>query len=238
MKKLALLGGLLLILLGVVTAGAFKSGPDIIRVCPECKAHLTQKTTNSGNTFGARFWTDGKMVAPMLPDRPWLVKCPKCGSLFWIDEAMEFGKRYPRSKEYIIEPLVPSETEFLTVLAEEKLPKLKEIYVRCRAWWAANDSVRMNVDATITFSPKQEKNLQILSDLLDEENADQRIMKAEILRELGKFDECLRLLAQIFDKIWQAKEAGFTKVWHANEAAFIIELVEQKSRIVREIKEK
>jgi hypothetical protein len=31
---------------------------------------MAQRTLASGNTIGARFWTDGKMEAPMLPDQP------------------------------------------------------------------------------------------------------------------------------------------------------------------------
>lgn len=81
----------LLVLLAVIKVWAFFPGPDIIRECPKCKMHVVQETTMSGNTMHAKFWTDGKMVAPMLPDRPNLVKCPKCGTLFWLDDAKELG---------------------------------------------------------------------------------------------------------------------------------------------------
>ena len=69
----------ILALLAVGTVWAFKPGPDTIRECPGCKAQVREQTTLSGNTFRAQYWTDGKREAPMLPDFPWLVKCPKCG---------------------------------------------------------------------------------------------------------------------------------------------------------------
>ena len=45
------------------------------------------------------------------------------------------------------------------------------------------------------FSKEQVKNLKALSAMLDESEPNQRILKAEIARELGEFDECLRLLS-------------------------------------------
>lgn len=215
-------------LLSVTTAWAYRPGPDIIRECPKCKTVLEQRTMMSGNTFGARFWTDGKKLTPMLPDRPWLVKCPICGTLFWIDEAKELGKqnRWSKHKEWpnAVEPNLPLEEDFLSVLATTKLPEEKEQYSRRYAWWTANDSIRMTENATVSFSTAQEGNLHALADILDEKNPGQRITKAEIYRELGKFDECIKLLAQPFDED------------HHNEmAAFITKLAEQRSWPVREI---
>ena len=60
-------------------------GPTIIKKCSACSGLIEKYTVTSGNTFGAIFWTDGKMEAPMLSDNPKLVKCPHCGSLIWID---------------------------------------------------------------------------------------------------------------------------------------------------------
>lgn len=215
-------------LLTVTTAWAYRPGPDIIRECPRCKTPLAQRSMMSGNSFGARLWTDGKMLAPMLPDRPWLVKCPNCGELFWIDEARELGKRawwYEHNAwPLAAEPDLSSEADFLKVLSAARLPEEKERYVRQRAWWAANDSIRMTENATASFSTAQEGNLHALADILDEKNPGQRITKAEIYRELGKFDECIKLLALPFD------EGHHNKV-----AAFIRKLAEQRSRSVREI---
>lgn len=50
-------------------------GPDKYYKCPNCGAYLYTHTLLSGNTFGAREYSDGKMVAPMLPECPNLTKC-------------------------------------------------------------------------------------------------------------------------------------------------------------------
>ena len=55
-----------------------KPGPDKVIECPKCKALARVFTLVSGNTFGARRWTDGRMIAPMLPRPPVIAKCGDC----------------------------------------------------------------------------------------------------------------------------------------------------------------
>jgi hypothetical protein len=219
----------LLAFLSVETTWAYIAGPDNIRECPKCRSPLVQQTMMSGNTFGARFWTDGKMVAPMLPDQPWLVKCPKCGTLFWMDEARKLEERNSgnNNKKWpdIVPPGLPSETDFLGVLTKDKLAQKKELYVRRQAWWLANDAYRTNSTTKVKYSPAQVKNIQVLSKLLDEKDPNQRILKAEAFRELGQFQECIKLLSGSFKDQEQAKVVDSIR-----------ELAIQKSRLVCEIK--
>jgi hypothetical protein len=62
-------------------------GPDQIIACPNCKEHEKYRTLISGNTFGAKVWTDGKQIAPMLPRPPAVVKCHYCGECYWLADA-------------------------------------------------------------------------------------------------------------------------------------------------------
>lgn len=222
---------LLLSLFLIGTAWAFRPGPIIVRECPTCNKQLAQETTMSGNTFNARSWTDGKMEAKMLPDRPWLVKCPQCGAIFWIDEAKKVREdRSPEIENRLLmgslSPSLPSENEYLTLLSDGKLTKKKELYCRQRAWWAANDSIRKTQETEFRFSAVQENNLETLSQLMNEKDAGQRLIKAEILRELGKFKDCINLLKQPFDD-----------EWHTKISAVIRGLAEAEVRIVTEIKQ-
>jgi hypothetical protein len=170
----------------------------IVRECPHCKAHVQEETV-SGNTIGATYWTDGKREAKMLPDHPWLAKCPACQGLFWVDEAfeMDIGFDAAKGKQQV---LALSEKELLRFLAGPALPRDKELYVRVSAWRRANDAWRRNPNATPAFSKDQEQNLKALSDMLDEKEPNQRMLKAEIARELGEFDECLGLLSHPIDE--------------------------------------
>jgi hypothetical protein len=180
----------------------------IVRECPHCKAHVVHDETLSGNTFNAKVFTDGKLEAKMLPDHPALVKCPFCKGLFWVEEAEKLGYEigsamvginidFLRRKNAV---LVPLESDIILYLASNNLPKEKEIYLRLRLWWKANDAWRKVPNSNPTFSPEQVKNLMSLSALLDESLPEHRILKAEIARELGKFDDCLLLLSHQFDK--------------------------------------
>jgi hypothetical protein len=117
--------------------------------------------------------------------------------------------------------LAPSEKGLLGFLAEPKLSKDKELYVRVSAWRSANDAWRWNPNAMPAFSKEQVQNLHALSAMLDEKEPNQRILKADIARELDEFDECLRLLSQPLDERYS----------HA--VAFIKKLAEEKVRAVK-----
>lgn len=171
----------------------------IVRECPHCKSHVVQEETLSGNTIGAVLYTDGKRHVPMMPDHPWLAKCPVCSGLFWVEEAVEVdsGFEAAEGKKKI---QAPSEKNLLDYLVGQALPKTQEKYLRFRAWWAANDVWRRLSNPKPAFSKDQVKNLKALSALLDESDQDQRIFKAEIARELGNFEECQLLLSYQFDR--------------------------------------
>ena len=192
----------------------------IVRECPHCKAHVVQEETVSGNTIGATYWTDGKREAKMLPDHPWLAKCPACQGLFWVDEAVEMDTGFDAAKGKQ-QVLALSEKELLRFLAGPSLPRDKELYVRVWAWRSANDAWRRVPNATPAFSKDQVQNLHALSDMLDEKKPNHRILKAEIARELGDFDECLLLLSFQFDE-------GYD---HAR--GVIKKLAEEEIRVVR-----
>ncbi len=184
-------------------------GPTLIMKAPGCKKPVKFSSIGSGNTFGATFWTDGKREAPMLPDEPWLRKSPSEGVLFWSDECEEIGQidffAYKNENpqwddlEFAKEP---NQSDYFAALSngiadtEEKLR-----YIRIRLWWRGNDQVR---NKKITQLPdKHIQNLTELAPLLSEENENQRLMKAEVLRELSRFDESLRLLESNFPADYQ-----------------------------------
>ena len=164
--------------------------------------------------------TYSKREAKMLPDHPWLAKWPACAGLFWVDEALDVDTGFDAAKGKK-QVLAPSEKEMLEFLEGPTLPKDKEMFLRVAAWRSANDAWRWNPNATSAFSKDQVQNLKSLSKMLDETEPNQRILKAEIARELGEFDECLSLLSQPFDE----------RYGHAVD--FIKKLAEEKVRAVK-----
>lgn len=176
-------------------------GPTIIKKCSEWSGLIQKHTIASGNTFGAIFWIDGKMDAPMLPDYPKLVKCPHCRSLVWIDnletkkEIDPFEIRNTDAKW----PMALDLDDYTSFLSNNRLLKPDvEKDVRMRAWWCGNDERRRGQQSSLAETEIQ--NLNALSGLLDQSIDYERLMQAEIMRELGDFDQALKLLDQPFDE--------------------------------------
>ena len=227
-QRLKIIYAVLLAIMGAATAWAFQPARTFIRACPKCSAEIVQNAIMSGNTFGARMWTDGKMEAPMLPDYPLLVKCPDCKALLWIAEAKEIGRGgffdgnpgWSNAKQ----PELLSESDLLRALMAGQLPAEKDLYLRYRYWWTINDAYRTNTSAVAAFTPLQERLLRSLADVFDVADPDQRIAKAEIFRELKMYDDCIRLLADPFDN-----------ETYAEVVAFIKDLAEKKQSVVIQI---
>jgi hypothetical protein len=189
-------------------------GPTMIRKCSICTGLILEDTIASGNTFGARYWTDGKMEAPMLPDEPWLVKCPHCGALVWLDKQQLVGQTGPwgEGDEKLNEALpftIPSLEDYFVVLAKKVRSKKKLRYLRLRAWWAGNDT-RRNEENPTPLTEDEIANISALHEMLDVSDDNDRIMKAEAIRELAKYEEAMALLSVPFpDQLSQA--AGIIK---------------------------
>ncbi len=194
-------------------------GPDRVIACPRCEALHRVRTLISGNTLGARRWTDGKIVAPMLPRPPAITRCQACAHFFWLSEARRVGE-FPlsagepvpeawRAAPYVREL---AEKEFLEALeAGVAKDREGELNLRTFAWWAANDLVRDWRDdydpeprPLAERSPWAAENLERLVAMLDEGDPVERVMKAEALRELGRFEEALRLLTSDFPENYAA----------------------------------
>ncbi len=180
-------------------------GPTVIKQCSACSMLIKQNSILSGNTFGAKFWTDGKREAPMLPDQPWLVLCPHCHAPLWINELQSLGEcdlwcelngKFRDALHY--DPL--SVDEYFALLEQGIDESLKEQYVRLRAWWAGNDLRRNQAMDIMPMSAREASNLAVFATMLDESDADERVMKAEVLRELSCFDEASELLATLVDE--------------------------------------
>ncbi len=85
-------------------------------------------------------------------------------------------------------------------MSEAKVRHLRRIL-----WWSVNDVRRMAFEIDhdyreIEFSGRQLENLKLLFEMLDPTDADDRIMMAEIKRELGEFEQAKELLEGPFHK--------------------------------------
>jgi len=224
-------------------------GPTLIKKCSACGKLIEEETMMSGNTCGAVFWTDGAYYAPMLPDSPELVKCPNCKALLWLEElevVVGEEKGYHSGfGTFLIEGLgpttakpykMPSKNDYFGLLKGEMASIKREFYLRLRAWRAGNDR-RRETDAKhapkkfrrkenhslAPLSKAEIENLNSLLSILDDQNDEHVLIKAELLRELGFFNRCIYCVTKPF-----AEEYLIT-------ANFIKGLAEKHDPWVREV---
>ena len=177
-----------------------------VRQCPNCACEFSFWAVNSCNTLGAKFYTDGFIDGRMYVDGSDLLACPKCNTYFWRDDVPI--RKSLRDYEYFDKPewkSLPEASQLHGRDYEYLLPlklwrnKTEEEYVRIRAWWSFNAEYRLQACEDFKLPAEQEENLERLLHLLDTNNQHSLVMKAEILRELGQFDECLRAINQVSD---------------------------------------
>jgi len=187
------------------TGNAMLPGPDQIKRCPGVETALRFFTLLSGNTFGATFWTDGKMDAPMLPTTPGIWKAGPDEVIFW-EEDCELIEEVELGDEPSVPTVEPSplrEADFYRALDEGlgNTPTREE-YLRLLTWRASNDKFRYPSDATrARRDPRAIANMQALFALLNE-NVDEstRLSKAEVARQLGSFEVAAALLEHPFSE--------------------------------------
>jgi hypothetical protein len=138
----------------------------------------------------------------MMPDIPRFTKCYKCGLIFnqhhcpKTESQSEETDRYPQI-------IALEKEDLITALGQNAHRGIKddEIYLRIRLWWAMNprpfhtkETKSLYVDATYR------ENALALLNLPDELDDAAFLLKAELHRNLGQFDECLRYISKIKDK--------------------------------------
>jgi hypothetical protein len=195
-------------------------GPVSIYECPNCKSFLKRGSILSGNTFGAISYSDGRRIASMLPDFPVITICSECENIFWIKKAEKVGELFRRSifegaddecenEDWLNAPWI----KFLTTDEYFRVLDLKlysdsdieeERYIRLNIWWGFNDRIRENINLQF-FRSEEEKirwkaNVKRLLNILDDNDTTDRLMKAELFRNLGFFSLCMDTLNEIEDE--------------------------------------
>lgn len=175
-------------------------GPELVYKCPNCDNLIKNGSLMSGNTIGALIFSDGKRIAPMLPEFPDLTICKKCDHIFWLSKLKEIGS-FNWGQNFQEQNV--DDAEFLTIDEYFRALELgvpdnieEEIFIRQRILWTFNDRVR---DGEKLFNSendnaKWKSNIDRLITILDKDEIDNKIMIAELNRALGNFDKCLTII--------------------------------------------
>lgn len=207
-------------------------GPVLKKKCLQCSGMIKQYTYHSHNTFSAKLWTDGYSEAISSSD---FMKCPHCNSSIWMSELetveeidMKMMEKLPIDIYFRLKKAcVPVFNDYVIELNRKSLSESQKLTLRMRAWWAGNDTRRYLCDKqNREMSGEELKNLHSLDEIIYATDERNRLMKAEIKRELGEFKEAKSLLREPFED-----ESYFKNV------DIIRRLIKCRNQFVEEIKE-
>jgi hypothetical protein len=168
------------------------------------------------------------MNARMLPQTPPLVACPHCQALFCIvgaEHAIEYRDYFPgfgfmgeptpeqlaskKAQEALAEqyrdvPLyeVATHSQCIQYFKSQDISSHAE-QLRIYAWHRVNDELTDAGRQALQIDEKA--NLLALLDLLPPDSDTQILLRAEILRELGRFDEAAQSLDHDFSNDFEAR---------------------------------
>lgn len=191
-------------------------GPLVLIACPKCAAPSQLPTLASGNTFGAEFWTDGYMDAPMLPSSPAATRCHACKALFWVEDAprlgeidLDSGRSTDAQGNEVsdatadgwrdapeVGPL--TKAQYHRALADDELvtTEERERILRTLAWHASNAPRRRGKPTA--RDERDHRNMERLLELSRAALFDAALSAAELARELGRFEDVPGYLALPF----------------------------------------
>jgi len=183
-------------------------GPTLVYECPKCEKTVRRESLRSGNTVGSTLFSDGKRIAPMLPKFPSIVKCKECNTFFWLNDENIVGIGH--SKNANMAEFLSSDEYFEAIKSKIYCNKDEEWYLRLNLWWAFNDRTREGKDIFLTEDDKDvyESNCVALIEMLDKNKRNEKIIIAELYRNLGKYVECNSIL----DTIEEEKYARFKEI--------------------------
>ena len=197
--------------------------PDLIIKCPACGSFQYRHSLGSGNTLNAVYFSDKKYIAPRCYDSPYFVKCPNCNVLFKITKKEVVGKDYDNKYDY---PYIAflSIDEYCRAINEGLYNGNKKdiISLRINLWRLFNDRLR-NVNAysfnfltsrRIDFIEMKKGSLSdafeteeitiyeencryILSFMSNYKDDEDLLLRAELSRNIGQFENCINFLKKI-----------------------------------------
>lgn len=197
-------------------------GEPIIYGCPNCEKEVAVQSFLSGNTFGGILFTDGKVDAPMMPETNMVAKCENCGVIFWLVEKNELGTQKLMN---FLEKNIAFVKAANKELYQEAITKgiyensKQERFLRIHYWWKANDEIRYNEmnNEQILEEDFYKENAERILLLLDEKKIEDLIMKSELYRNLGKFEQAKKEIDKASKKVNYPVITFIQELINANE---------------------
>jgi hypothetical protein len=194
---------------GAVPLGRMLDG-STARACPSCRAVLWKKDLE----------VLGTLKSAPRPIRPF---CRKLAE--WFGDKHGYLRR---EDEWATMPVAWNEAEHgdrleymdmqRAVVAMREPDRDREMFLRRRIWWATNDHIRRHPDGARVMeesvAPELERHANMLRLIeLHEAGGSGLSERAELLRNLGRFEDAIRLLTSGAPEIRHSSTAAWTLRW-------------------------
>lgn len=171
--------------------------------CPNCRRwfNFTRRAmyTNFAGT-STTIYTD--FFNEAAPSSSALLGCPHCSTAYWSKDlpiSSTYGLGEFRGKSPSANPIGGARLVELVSQNFWKTPE-EEFFLRVLAWWWLNMPYRQSHESEAIapeIDGRLHENLTQLLPLVEADTTSRAIMMAEILRELGRFQECIGVLDQL-----------------------------------------
>ncbi len=181
-------------------------GDDLVYQCPNCKKTFYKPTLLSGNSGGAKIFSDTFSEEPMNPEWADITKCTNCNTILWLYkmetlDSKEFTQRFGEINWKETPTVSYLKLEDYIDIIENKVYETKEdeIFIRIRTVWAFNDRVRKGEKL---FENKKEEQIWTenkirLIEILNFENFEHRVLLADLYRNAGDFQISSAIISSI-----------------------------------------
>jgi len=198
-----------------------QTGIITIRACPTCGHHQRERTELTGHTVWPVVWTDGWSASSGIIERLELLKCPRCAAVFRADDAPLVERCAPWEADQrhhnVPTAKAPSADDYAGFLCRTQLAHEIERRLRARAWRVFNDPWRKKPEAPFALPEPQRLNMERLLALLDDPREEIILVRAELLRQLGRFEECAAALATVKRAELAPRAGKIQELAHASE---------------------
>ena len=182
---------------------------DSYHACPECGAVHAREEIMSGNTIGAKYYSDGKMEAPMLPDLPSVIRCVRCAFIFQLRRDAQVTAPSDKSVPVFVANHLDLNGWKEVIATQFNFDAGCELNYRFRLMWSYHDLSRHDSEMFVDFKedPEYVANMLRLLELLDTSNPQNLFFTAEIYRLLGRFEQAQSSLDHLIQNE-QSREFG------------------------------